>query len=320
MDGNSIKEIVLGGHRFKLRGVDDAYFASITADFESEFFSLCTRLIGPDYFCIYVGANIGVMSLFLSRHCPEGHVVAIEAAPTVAQCLEANLAINNVTNVHVEKTAVGDHKGSVGFVEASAWGHVSQNGSQVPITTLVDIVERLNLPRVDFIKIDVEGSEFPILRNSLNLINRFECLVLVELNSWAQLAIANVNPRDFIDWILASFSRVFMLRRGGSTGELLEPVTNGLDLLHRNLVADRCVTDLLLTNAEQRLVPSVAFLEAQLKASLASCVSLQGELSATQERVEGLRKKIAALSNSWSWRVTAPMRWIRDHLQKIKKL
>jgi FkbM family methyltransferase len=349
MDSNPIKEILLGGHPLKIRGVsvDDGYFASITSDFEPEFCSLCSRLVLPDYVCIDAGANIGVKSLFLSRHCNRGQVVAIEAAPTVVQCLEANIAANNATNIRVEKTAVGDRKGSVSFTESSAWGHVSQNGSEVPITTLAEIVERLELPRVDFIKIDVEGSEFPIMRSSLDLINRFECLVLVELNSWAQLAIANVNPREFIDWLLVSFSHVFILRRGGSTGNLLEPVTNGLGLLHRNLVTDGCVTDLLLTNAERRLRPSPDFLETQLKASTARCASLHAELNAVRGECEAAkaecnaarnerdgwkaecdgtiaqlnatRAKVNSLTNSWSWRVTTPFRWIRDHLTKIKK-
>jgi FkbM family methyltransferase len=368
MDSNPIKEILLGGHPLKIRGVsaDDGYFASITSDFEPEFCSLCSRLVLPDYVCIDVGANIGVKSLFLSRHCHRGQVVAIEAAPTVVQCLEANIAANNATNIRVEKTAVGDRKGSVSFTENSAWGHVSQNGSEVPITTLAEIVQRLGLPRVDFIKIDVEGSEFSIMRSSLELINRFECLVLVELNSWAQLAVANVNPREFIDWLLVSFSHVFILRR--STGDLLEPVTNGLALLHRNLVTDGCVTDLLLTNAERRLRPSPDFLGTQLKASTARCASLYAELNevrgdceaakaecnaarnerdgwkaeceaakaecnaARNERdgwkaeceaaiaqLNATQAKVKALSNSWSWRVTTPFRWIRDHLPKTKE-
>jgi FkbM family methyltransferase len=172
MGSSSIKEILLGGYRLKLRGIaaNDAYFASITSDFESEFCSLCNRLVLPDYVCIDVGANIGVKSFFLSRHCPRGQVIAIEAAPTVVQCLETNIAANNATNIRLEKTAVGDRKGSVRFAEGSAWSHVSESGgSEVPITTLAEIVERLNLPRVDFIKIDVEGSEFSVMRSSLEL-------------------------------------------------------------------------------------------------------------------------------------------------------
>ena len=57
----------------------------------------------------------------------------------------------------------------------------------MPMTTLEEIVSRHQLTRVDFIKLDVEGSEFSIMRSSLDLINRFESLVLVELNALTQL-------------------------------------------------------------------------------------------------------------------------------------
>jgi FkbM family methyltransferase len=350
VNGSSCKNIVLGGYPLKISGLaaDDRYFTAITSDFEIEFCSLCSRLVLPDYICIDVGANIGIKSLFLSRHCSRGQVVAIEAAPTVVECLEANIAANNATNIHVEKTVVGDRKGSVGFVEESAWGHVSEGHVsqkpvstidpddagdcvEVPITTLVEIVERLNLPRVDFIKIDVEGSEFSIMRSSLDLINRFECLVLVEFSSWT-LLLSGVNPREFIEWLLASFSHVFILRRDNSDGDLLEPVTNVRAFLSRNIFADNCVTDLLLTNAERRLAPSPSFLEKQLKVSTARCASLYAELNTVRDECEAakaecqaataglnaLQAKIEGVFNSWSWRVTAPLRWFRDQLAKLK--
>jgi FkbM family methyltransferase len=310
-DSFSSKEFVLGGHPFKLRGItaDDAYFASMILNHEVDFHALCRRLILPDYVCLDVGANIGFKSLFLSRHCPLGRVIAIEPAPTVARCLEANVAANGASNVLIEQTAVGDTEGLVNFQDSSAWGHVSQNGIEVPITTLEEIVGRLRLPRVDFIKIDTEGWELPILRNSLDLINRFESLVLVELNSLTQLAVSNTNPRDFIDWILANFSHVFAVSRSAAHGDLLEPISknDGIVLLQRNLVHDGCVTDLLVTNAERRLAPSATYLEEQLKASTARCSELYAELNAARAECNNLRE-------SKSWRVTAPLRWLHDRL------
>jgi FkbM family methyltransferase len=217
-------------------------------------------------------------------------VIAIEASPTVARCLEVNIAVNGATNVLIEQTAAGNMRGSVRFHDASAWSHVSQSGVEVPITTLEEIVARLNLPRVDFIKIDVEGSELSIMRSSLDLIDRFESLVLVELNSLAQLCTSNTNPRDFIDWVLASFSHVFALNRSGSEN-LLEPIakTDWQGLLYRNMVRDGCVTDLLVTNAPRRLIPSAAYLEEQLKASTARYASLQAELNATKVELDLVR-------------------------------
>jgi FkbM family methyltransferase len=335
------KEVILGGYSFKLHGIgaDDAYFAAISPNLDTEFYALCRRLIPPDYVCLDVGANIGIKSLFLARHCPAGRVIAIEPAPTVARCLEANIAENAATQVVMEQTAVGDTRGSVRLKDASAWGHISQDGVEVPITTLEEIVGRLGLPRVDFIKIDTEGSEFLIMRSSLDLINRFESLVLVELNSWTQLAIGNTNPRDFIDWILGNFSHVFILRRRFPEGDLLEPLTqkDGLVLLHRNLVHDGCVTDLLVTNADWRLTPTSACLQGEFQASTAQPAGRETAIAHDTDRAEcdtaiaeretarverdaALAERDAAkaacdtLRESKSWRLTAPLRWIRARL------
>jgi FkbM family methyltransferase len=259
------KQVTFGGHRFRLHGiaVDDAYWQAIGDDFEIEFLNLCRQFIRPDYVCVDVGANIGAKSLFLSRHCYNGKVIAIEPAPHVADCLTTNVYANNASNVIIERTAVGEHTGTTAFVERSAWSHLRIPGVPykqsiiVPITILDDIITRHALSRLDFIKLDVEGAEFPILKNSLELINRFGSLIYVELNAFAQLAVTNNNPRAFIDWLMDNFTHVFAISRTG-TGSLLQRYgkSEWLDLLRRNIIFDRCATDLLATNAERRLVLS----------------------------------------------------------------
>jgi FkbM family methyltransferase len=257
------KHVNFGGYAFAVQGVsaEDGYFKTVDEGLDGEFYELCRLYVLPDFVCLDVGANIGVKSLFLARHCAQGEVIAIEAAPSVVECLRANCAANQVGNVRIEEVAIGENEGRVSFHEHSAWGYVSaeRGNVQVPMTTIDALVGRLGLKRLDFLKVDVEGSEWPILRSSLELINRFESLVLVELNSWTQLALANSNPKDFIAWILASFSQVFIVQPSKRRGEgrpLLTRATDVLGLLHRNLVEDACVTDLLVTNAERRLARS----------------------------------------------------------------
>lgn len=105
------------------------------------------------------------------------------------------------------------------FDEVSAWGHQGKNGVTVEAMTLETLVVRNNLDRVDFIKLDVEGGEFPVLKSSLDLINRFETLVHVELNSLTLLVWGNTNPREFVQCTSESFLTGIQL-----------PITNRLSL------------------------------------------------------------------------------------------
>jgi FkbM family methyltransferase len=247
-----IKTLTLGAHVFAIHGiaVDDPYFRSLRDDFEPDFSQICRRFVREDSICLDVGANIGIKTLSLSRHVSAGCVIAIEPAPTVVPVLRRNIELNRAHNVVIEATAIGDFSGTVKFADASAYGHVDvdHGGVEVPMMTLPELVKRLGLPRVDFLKIDVEGFEFPILRSCLDLITEHRTRVLFEFNSWCQVAYGDTNPRVFLEWVLANFAEVSLVR-GRSGGPLLDPVGRGrqemLRILHKNFVLDGCVNDVL---------------------------------------------------------------------------
>jgi FkbM family methyltransferase len=249
------KDIKLDKYRFSLRGLSegDPYFDSLRNNFEPEFQAFCRRFIPEDAVCVDIGANIGVKTLFLSRHAQKGRVVAIEAAPGVAACLRENIAANRASNVECVEAAIGDRIGRARFTESSAYGHISKDGVEIPMLTLPEVVRRLALQKLDFIKIDVEGFEYNILRSAYETINAFRSLVLLEFNSWCQIAFADTNPREFLTWLFDRFSYVGILRRerGGRIEEVRKDQL--LYVLHDNLVVNHCLTDFLVTNARERL-------------------------------------------------------------------
>ena len=256
------KRITAGGLRLTLKGISaqDPYWKSIGRNFEPEFQLFCKRYIRPDDVCLDLGANIGFKTLLMAKQCPRGRVIAVEAGATVAACLAANLRANGIDNAVVVNAAASDHDGTVLFDEHSAWGHVKETGRAVGAITLRELVRRYDLARLDFIKLDVEGSEFAVLRDSLDLLARFNSLVLVELNSLTLLAWGDVSPMVFIRWITANFRFVFVLERAAGKA-LLTPIGPGdraRKILHRNLIDDRCVTDLVLSNDDRRFGPLAA--------------------------------------------------------------
>jgi FkbM family methyltransferase len=136
--------------------------------------------------------------LHLARHARSGRVIAVEAGQKNAECLSVNVEANNLKNVDVVNAAIGDRTTDVKFAEHFAWGRVSDKGTTVPMMTIDDLAKQFALDRVDFIKIDVEGYEFPILKSSLDLINKYGTLVVTECNSFTLLAFGNTNPKEFI--------------------------------------------------------------------------------------------------------------------------
>jgi FkbM family methyltransferase len=155
------KPITMDSYTFQLHGIasHDTYWEGVHNDFEPEFQRLCRRLVMPDYVCFDIGANIGVKTLYLSRHCREGRVIAVEAGRIVAECLATNIIANDAHNAISLHAAVAGHIGSLTFDEASAWGHLAagSEGAQVEAVTLETIVAGHELTRLDFIKIDIEG-------------------------------------------------------------------------------------------------------------------------------------------------------------------
>jgi len=100
--------------------------------------------------------------------------VAIEIAPTSAECIRRNLAAEVAAGrVVVYPQGVWDREDSLvlnvddtNFAANSVVMHSDSvaRSVRVPLINIDRIVAELNLPRVDFIKMDIEGAEIPALR------------------------------------------------------------------------------------------------------------------------------------------------------------
>lgn len=128
------------------------------------------------------GANIG---MFTRKALSRGAklVVAVEPAPQTVNALRRNLATEiqqgrvivyakGVWNEDAE-LELSQHDQNAGTNSVVAPRGSSVPKVRVPLTTIDKIVAELKLPRVDFIKMDIEGSEKRALKGAENSIRRF---------------------------------------------------------------------------------------------------------------------------------------------------
>jgi FkbM family methyltransferase len=154
---------------------------------------------GDGVVAIDCGANIGVHTIEWARLMTSwGRVIAFEAQEKIFYALAGNIILNNCLNATVKHSAVG---ASCGFIEIpepnylipSSYGsfelqkkqnneYIGQNINykNTQKISLVSI-DSLNLERVDFIKIDVEGMEEDVLEGSKDTILKFKPILMIEI-------------------------------------------------------------------------------------------------------------------------------------------
>jgi FkbM family methyltransferase len=166
------------------------------------------RLVPPGGVVIDIGANLGYYTTLFAQ--TAGHVYACEPAPHNLALLRANTA--HLPHVTVIDAAIGDERGTLMLYlsEGNYGDHrvTAVEGRQaVPVRQIT--IDSLNLPRVDVIKIDVQGWEVPVLRGLRETWQRNPQAVIAA-EYWPEgLQQAGVTPLDYRDAFgTARFSRL----------------------------------------------------------------------------------------------------------------
>lgn len=232
-------------------GDSDRYFDALADGIHDDLDRICAALlIDPEGVVLDVGANIGTTSAIFSQHVPEGQVYAFEPGPNAFAALEANIAANGLSNVKPINLAVCAKPGTVRFVENSAYGHITADGSgsDVASGTIDDFVASRALKRVDLIKIDVEGFERDVLAGAAETIEKFAPVIYMEFNLWCLLAFAKSDPIEFAESLVRKFRFVFAI-------DALQPekarrieAGQAARFVHDRLVGNGCIEDLIATN------------------------------------------------------------------------
>lgn len=128
-----------------------------------------------------VGAGVGEETLTFSQAVGErGKVISIEAHPRTYRCLEKLVQYNRLKNVVPIHTAATEPGCSVVTIEDDneylANRLDAAAGISVPATTIDRIHRQLNLGRVNFLKMNIEGSERLAIRGMAATLKQTEIL------------------------------------------------------------------------------------------------------------------------------------------------
>lgn len=164
-----------------------------------------------------VGGNIGETALnFAKITGPTGKVISFEPVPdTYLKCVR-NLSLNNFSWLKVEQLALSDRNEQLYFDPSS----YPNNGGiymrrdtarlefSVKARPLDEYIAAVKLPKVDLIKIDVEGFEFNVLKGALNTLNSMKPLLFVEINDH-NLGRQHADAKQIFDLLSESGYRIF---------------------------------------------------------------------------------------------------------------
>lgn len=181
-------------------------------DFEALLRHFYLGLLRPGDIAVDIGAFKGThaMPMAEATRGPGGAVHAFEANPETATALKPYLARPGREHVILHECAVGAQDGETGYVmalDAPGYSGLQQREydqpnmrtRQVTVRTVRLDTHLARLPRLRFIKIDVEGGEFDALRGAEGLVGRHRPAISFEFGQRSYKAYG-VDPAAVFDW------------------------------------------------------------------------------------------------------------------------
>lgn len=178
------------------------YFGS----FEENELRIIKKYLHTNSIIIDVGANIGLHTIFFSQTAKNGKVFAIEPSKTTFLNLINNVSSNK--NVLPLNLALSNVTQWLNFFESSDNAYSGLKDTQrKPVEQTYEVfattVDRLSacfaLPSIDFVKIDVEGTEMDVLEGMQETIDRFHPVIMCEIFKGEN---SNLFPEATIEFLL----------------------------------------------------------------------------------------------------------------------
>ena len=189
------------------------------------------KIIKPGFYCIDIGANLGYYSVFLSKFSEKkGKVYAVEPVKLFAEIWKKNTNYKHNNNLHLFNYALGASNSTMSMGLPLINGVLHHGMTKLINDDSQDYVEKFNvemkipdvlfadIPKIDFVKVDVEGYESIVFENMQKILSAHNPLIQSELSG-------HENRRKVISILKNLNYKVCVL----SQNELVEIDEQGID-------------------------------------------------------------------------------------------
>ena len=309
------------------------------------------HFIKPGYFVIDAGAFIGTHSVAFSSMVGElGKVLAFEPRKNIAEILNKNSSISVCKNIEVMKFALGSKSG-IAKINLSPISKQHNFGAMSLTEGLIDddafeevklvTIDSLNLEKIDFIKVDVEGMESEVVNGAKKTIGKNRPFIFIECNS-----IDSIEP--FMKWCKKERYKIYgVISDAFNPNNFLANSVNyfdtarevGLFLLpneheneHKNYLKSQNVAEILTLDDVSLLLlhkPQYPF-EVLNKSPLGKLLTInfpsplsalyKNEITNYKNEISSGKAILEKVYQSRSWRITQPLRNIIQLRNKLYRL
>lgn len=161
-----------------------------------------------DNFIVFdIGANIGWYSIGIAKYRKNVKVYSFEPIPKTYDNLKSNVKLNDLHNIEIFNYGFyNEDKNLTFYYYPEGSGNASSviltenkdfSKIQCKVITLDGFVKNNNIPKIDFIKCDVEGAELFVFEGAIRTIELFKPIVFTEmLRKWSSKF--NYHPNKII--------------------------------------------------------------------------------------------------------------------------
>ncbi len=175
-------------------------------EFEKRELELCSEYIRKDSIVIDIGANIGLHTIYFAQIADNGLVFSFEPSHETFRLLLKN--VNNIPNVLPLNIGISDCTETTEFYITCDDAYSSlkdtkrkaiKSKQKVICYTIDDLLLKLNLTHIDFVKIDVEGLEQNVLEGMGAIIDKYSPVIFCEIYQGAS---SNDKPDETVNFLI----------------------------------------------------------------------------------------------------------------------